>query len=121
MPDPRSFAYATAHVPGAVSIPLRAQFATWLGWLIPADVPLVVVRDADQDFEEIVWPAVKIGYDSLAGEAPIWRCQRAAHRPRVDRRTARRDGYRAAPRDARAHPARRSQAGRRRVAGCSTP
>jgi glyoxylase-like metal-dependent hydrolase (beta-lactamase superfamily II) len=60
--------YAAAHIPGAVSIPLRAQFATWLGWLAAPDTPLVVVRGDDQDVEEIVWQALKIGYDQLAGE-----------------------------------------------------
>ncbi len=39
---------AAGHIPGAVSIPLRAQFATWLGWLIPPDTPLVILRGPDQ-------------------------------------------------------------------------
>ena len=60
--------YAAAHIPAALSIPLRAQFATWLGWLAPPDAPLVIVRNADQDVEELVWQALKIGYDQLAGE-----------------------------------------------------
>ncbi|WP_214370777.1 MBL fold metallo-hydrolase [Pseudonocardia sp. H11422] len=60
--------YGRAHIPAAVSIPLRSQFATWLGWLVPADTSLVVVRNDDQDVEEIVWQAAKIGYDRLAGE-----------------------------------------------------
>ena len=60
--------WAAAHAPGALSIPLRAQFATWLGWLVPAETPLVIVRNTDQDAEEIVWQALKIGYDRLAGE-----------------------------------------------------
>ncbi|MDP8969275.1 MAG: rhodanese-like domain-containing protein, partial [Actinomycetota bacterium] len=60
--------YARAHVPAALSIPLRAQFATWLGWLAPPDTPLVIVRNDDQDVEEVVWQAAKIGYDHLAGE-----------------------------------------------------
>jgi glyoxylase-like metal-dependent hydrolase (beta-lactamase superfamily II)/rhodanese-related sulfurtransferase len=60
--------YATAHVTGALSIALRDQFATWLGWLAPLDVPLVVVRNADQNVAEVVWQALKIGYDNLAGE-----------------------------------------------------
>jgi glyoxylase-like metal-dependent hydrolase (beta-lactamase superfamily II) len=60
--------WAAAHIPGALSIPLRAQFATWLGWLVPAETPLVIVRNADQDVEEIVWQALKIGYDTVAGE-----------------------------------------------------
>ena len=60
--------YAAAHLRGALSIPLRPAFATWLGWVAPADRPLVVVRSADQDPEEIAWQAAKIGYDNLAGE-----------------------------------------------------
>ncbi|MCP2242471.1 Glyoxylase, beta-lactamase superfamily II [Lentzea aerocolonigenes] len=60
--------FAAVHVPGALSIPLRPVFASWLGWLAPHDRPLVVVRAADQDPAEIAWQAAKIGYLSLAGE-----------------------------------------------------
>lgn len=60
--------FGAAHVPGSVSIPLRGVFATWLGWLLPAGTPLVVVRNPDQDPAEIVWQARKIGYDDIAGE-----------------------------------------------------
>lgn len=60
--------FATAHVPGALSIPLRPVFATWLGWLAPPDRPLIFVRGADQDPAEIAWQAAKIGYDTLASE-----------------------------------------------------
>jgi hydroxyacylglutathione hydrolase len=68
--------YAAGHIPAAVSIPLRPQFATWLGWLVPPEDPLVIVRDPDQDPEEIAWQALKIGYELLAGELdggmPAW-------------------------------------------------
>jgi len=60
--------FAAGHVPGSVSIPLRGVFATWLGWLVDPDRSLVVVRAADQDPDEIVWQARKIGYDGIAGE-----------------------------------------------------
>ena len=60
--------YAAAHLPGALSIPLRAQFATWLGWLAPPDTPLVVIRNDDQDPAEIVGRALNVGYDRLVGE-----------------------------------------------------
>ena len=68
--------FAVGHLPGAVSIPLRPVFATWLGWLVPADTPLVFVRNPDQDPAEMVWQARKVGYDHLAGELqggfPAW-------------------------------------------------
>ncbi|HEY0951656.1 MBL fold metallo-hydrolase [Nocardioides sp.] len=60
--------FAAAHVPGSVSIPLRPVFATWLGWLVRAAKPIVVVRNGDQDPAEILWQARKVGYDNLIGE-----------------------------------------------------
>lgn len=59
--------YAAGHIPGSLSIPLRDQFATWLGWLLPDTTPLVFVAGADQDVSEIVWQSYKIGYERLAG------------------------------------------------------
>ncbi len=60
--------FGAGHVPGSVSIPLRPVFATWLGWLVDADKPIVVIRNADQDPAEIVWQARKVGYDQITGE-----------------------------------------------------
>jgi len=60
--------FAAGHVPGALSIPLRPAFATWLGWLADVERPLVFVRDADQDPDEIIWQCLKIGYERIAGE-----------------------------------------------------
>jgi rhodanese-related sulfurtransferase/glyoxylase-like metal-dependent hydrolase (beta-lactamase superfamily II) len=60
--------FAAAHIRGAISNPLRPGFASWLGWLVPADRPVVVVRDADQDAADIAWQAAKIGFDTVVGE-----------------------------------------------------
>jgi rhodanese-related sulfurtransferase len=60
--------YAAGHIPGSVAIPLRAAFATWLGWLVPADVPIVLVRNPDQDPADILWPALTVGYPTIVGE-----------------------------------------------------
>jgi glyoxylase-like metal-dependent hydrolase (beta-lactamase superfamily II)/rhodanese-related sulfurtransferase len=60
--------FAAGHVAGSLSIPLRDAFATWLGWLVPSDQPLLVLRGADQDPAEIAWQAAKVGYDTLVGE-----------------------------------------------------
>lgn len=61
-------AYATSHPTGAVSIPLRPGFASWLGWLVAHDQPVLLLRDADQDLDEVVWQALKIGYENIVGE-----------------------------------------------------
>jgi hydroxyacylglutathione hydrolase len=67
---------AAGHIPGCVAIPLRAQFATWLGWLVDPATPVVIVRNPDQDVADIAWPALNIGYGriigELAGGMPAW-------------------------------------------------
>jgi hydroxyacylglutathione hydrolase len=59
--------YAAAHVPGSLAIELRSAFGTWLGWLLPEDAAVVVIRSPDQDPDEILGQAAKVGYD-IAGE-----------------------------------------------------
>lgn len=61
--------YGAGHIRGSMAITLRGAFATWLGWLVndPA-TPLAFVRNPDQDPDEIVWQARKVGYDHLAGD-----------------------------------------------------
>ena len=59
--------YAAAHVPGALSIPLRDQFASWLGWLADPDRPVVLVAHPDQELADAAWQAAKIGHEQLVG------------------------------------------------------
>jgi glyoxylase-like metal-dependent hydrolase (beta-lactamase superfamily II)/rhodanese-related sulfurtransferase len=60
--------FAEAHVPGALAIELRPVFATWLGWLVDPQRPVLFVVGDDQDRDEIVRQALTIGVESLAGE-----------------------------------------------------
>jgi hydroxyacylglutathione hydrolase len=68
---------AAGHLPGSVAIPLRAQLATWLGWLLDPAVPIVIVRNPDQNPADILWPALNIDFTNIAGELaggiPAWR------------------------------------------------
>ncbi|MBP2348918.1 rhodanese-related sulfurtransferase [Kribbella aluminosa] len=68
--------FAAGHVAGAISIPLRAQFASWLGWLLQATTPYLVIRNRDQDLGDLAWQAAKIGFrlplGELAGGMPGW-------------------------------------------------
>lgn len=73
--------YAAGHIPGSLAIPLRAVFATWLGWLVPDPaIPLIIVANQGQDLSEAAWQAVKIGYENLAGTlaggVPAWQAGR---------------------------------------------
>ncbi|MBW3620525.1 MAG: MBL fold metallo-hydrolase [Actinobacteria bacterium] len=61
-------AFAAGHVPGSLSNPWRPQFATWLGWLVPRDRPVVLVADAAVDRQDLVWAALNIGAERIVGE-----------------------------------------------------
>jgi glyoxylase-like metal-dependent hydrolase (beta-lactamase superfamily II)/rhodanese-related sulfurtransferase len=61
-------AFAAGHIKGALSIELRDAFATWLGWLVAPDLPLLFVLDDAQDRAGLVRQALKIGYEHLAGK-----------------------------------------------------
>ncbi|WP_052665201.1 rhodanese-like domain-containing protein [Nitriliruptor alkaliphilus] len=81
--DVRSIdAFAAGHLPGSLSNPWRPQFATWLGWLVRRDRPIVVVADGAVDRQDLVWAARTIGYERIVGELAggidAWR---AAGRP----------------------------------------
>ena len=60
--------FARGHIPGALSIELRLVFASWLGWLVESERPLVFVLDDDQDRSDLVRQCLSVGYDHLAGE-----------------------------------------------------
>jgi hydroxyacylglutathione hydrolase len=61
-------AFAAGHIPGALSIELRPQFASWLGWLVDDTQPLAFVLDEDQDRGELARQCRTIGYDHVLGE-----------------------------------------------------
>lgn len=60
--------FAAGHIPGSLSIPLRPQFGSWLGWLVGRDQAVVFVVDDDQDRAELVRQCLCIGYERLVGE-----------------------------------------------------
>jgi rhodanese-related sulfurtransferase len=60
--------FAAGHIPGSLSIPLRPQLGSWLGWLVPPGRAVVFVADANQDRAELVRQCLQIGYEDLAGE-----------------------------------------------------
>jgi hydroxyacylglutathione hydrolase len=67
--DVRPFVdFARGHIPAALSNALRPAFASWLGWIVPAERPLGFVRAPDQDGRDLVEQCLKIGYENLIGE-----------------------------------------------------
>ena len=62
--------YAAGHIPGSLSIALRPVFASWLGWLVTFNRPLVFVLGEDQDRRDLVRQALGIGYEQLRAHKP---------------------------------------------------
>jgi len=60
--------FAAGHVPGSLSNPWRAQFATWLGWLVERTRPVVFIADDTVERHDLVWAALTVGFEHLAGE-----------------------------------------------------
>jgi glyoxylase-like metal-dependent hydrolase (beta-lactamase superfamily II)/rhodanese-related sulfurtransferase len=60
--------FAADHIRGSLSVELRPVFATWLGWLLDADRPVVFVLDDSQDRHDLVRQCLTVGIEALAGE-----------------------------------------------------
>ena len=61
-------AFSAGHVPGSISNTLRPVFASWIGWLVAPDRPLVFVLDPDQDQVDLVRQCLDVGQEVLVGE-----------------------------------------------------
>lgn len=59
-------AYLNGHIAGSLANAFRASFATWLGWLLPLDTPLIFVT-GDQPIEPIIDEAMLVGFEHFAG------------------------------------------------------
>lgn len=62
--DPAS--YAEAHGEGALAIPFRPAFPTWLGWLVPADARLLFVL-GETPLDDVVDASLLVGSERFAG------------------------------------------------------
>ncbi|MBA2496657.1 MAG: MBL fold metallo-hydrolase [Acidimicrobiia bacterium] len=61
-------AFGKAHAEGALSIQHRPVFASWLGWLVELDRPVVFVLDDTTDRADLVRQCLTVGHDAVAGE-----------------------------------------------------
>lgn len=61
-------AFARSHAVGAISIQHRSVFASWLGWLLDLDRPVVFVLDDTVDRTHLVRQCLTVGHDAVLGE-----------------------------------------------------
>lgn len=60
-------AFGGGHIPGAFNVGLDSVFATWVGWLVPNDVPLILVLESEDQWDDAVAALARIGYQKVAG------------------------------------------------------
>ncbi len=61
-------AFARAHPLGAISIPHRPVFPSWLGWLVELDRPVVFILDDTTNRDDLVRQCLTVGHDAILGE-----------------------------------------------------
>jgi hydroxyacylglutathione hydrolase len=84
--DTRSAAaFANGHIPGTINIPRNRSFLNWVGALIPGDVDLYLITDADSEsaIKLLFSDLLKIGFDKAHGYFPgsvtdAWRSRHGA-------------------------------------------
>ncbi len=59
--------FAEAHVPGSWGMELGSDFATWIGWLLPFDAPMVLVLDDEDSLQEARTALARIGFENIRG------------------------------------------------------
>jgi hydroxyacylglutathione hydrolase len=60
-------AFAAAHVPGAINIPLGQNLPSWAGWVLPYDKHLVIVPSSPEEMPEVVTHLIRVGLDQIEG------------------------------------------------------
>ncbi len=60
-------AFAAAHVPGAINIPLGPNLPTWAGWVLPYDHPTLIILDDATRMAEVTTHLLRVGFDDVKG------------------------------------------------------
>jgi glyoxylase-like metal-dependent hydrolase (beta-lactamase superfamily II)/rhodanese-related sulfurtransferase len=60
-------AFADAHVPGSLNVPLEESFASYVGWLLPFGTTIALVVPDDASLVEATTQLFRIGFGPVAG------------------------------------------------------
>ncbi len=60
--------FAASNIPGSISNALRPVFASWTGWLVDPNRPIVFVLNENQSSDEAVRQCLDIGHEHFAGK-----------------------------------------------------
>lgn len=59
--------FAAAHIPGAYGLSLKGNFATFSGWVLPPDKPILLVTDSPREYQAALRGLYSVGLDRVAG------------------------------------------------------
>jgi hydroxyacylglutathione hydrolase len=59
--------FAAGHVPGALNLSLRGEFASWCGALLSPDRPILVVAEEGPQVQEAVVRLARVGLENVCG------------------------------------------------------
>jgi len=60
-------AYIQAHVPGSVHLEADDQLSNRIGFVFPPDAPIVLLLEAPNEYEQVVYSLARVGYDNVIG------------------------------------------------------
>lgn len=60
-------AFGAAHIPGAYGLSLKGNFATFSGWVLPPDQPILLVLEDKSDLPVVLKALYSVGLDQVAG------------------------------------------------------
>lgn len=60
-------AFTREHIPGSYNIELDSQFGTYIGWLLPYNMPILILVEDEDGRREAVVQLIRIGWEEIAG------------------------------------------------------
>ncbi len=77
-------AFGAGHFPGSINIGLGSpSFATWAGFLIPGEKPIVLVVASPDDAQKAQLHLARIGFDNLLGHLPAAALTKTQELPQI--------------------------------------
>ena len=59
--------FCSAHIPGAYALSVKGNFATFAGWVLSPEKPLLLVTESQNDLEKALRGLYSVGLDNMAG------------------------------------------------------
>lgn len=60
-------AYRQEHIPGSVHLTADDQLSNRIGFVMPPNIPIVLLLEDPNDYEDVVYALARVGYDTVAG------------------------------------------------------